>query len=166
MFDEGARGYPSHLSSFCSYPLGYKLCVTYVIPSDDLSPPPRFHLSFLVQNEAGVTVRVITSDNDPPDGFRLEPEHSSIITKEVNNPSDLSIHAVVPGEEKTLLIDGQPRIVVAPSKATGDPLVFKITGKDGKRLHCLIVWMPSVEPCKFIKRVKVLSSYKVEFGSV
>lgn len=108
----------------------------FIFP-DDLSPPPRFHLSFLVDNEAGVTLRVITSDNDPPDGFRLEPEQRSIITKEVSNPSDLSIHAVVPGEEKALLLNGQPRIVVAPSKATGDPIVLRVTGKDGESFVCL-----------------------------
>lgn len=89
-------------------------------------------MSFLVDNQAGVTLRVLTSDNDPPDGFKLEPEHRSIITKEVSNPSDMSIHAVVPGEEKTLLLNGQPRIIVAPSKATGDPLVLRITGKGGQ----------------------------------
>ena len=95
-------------------------------------------MSFMVQNEAGVVLRVITSDNDPPDGFRLEPEHSSIITKEVSNPSDLSIHAVVPGEEKTLLVNGQPRIVVAPSRATGDPIVLKVTGEGGEScLHSM-----------------------------
>ena len=90
-----------------------------------------------MDNEAGVTLRVITSDNDPPDGFRLEPEQRSIITKEVSNPSDLSIHAVVPGEEKALLLNGQPRIVVAPSKATGDPIVLRVTGKDGESFVCL-----------------------------
>lgn len=89
-------------------------------------------MSFMVENQAGVTLRVLTSDNDPPNGFRLEPEHKSIITKEVRSPSDMSLHAVVPGEEKTLLINGQPRIMVAPSKATGDPIVLRITGKGGK----------------------------------
>ena len=86
---------------------------------------------------------MITSDNDPPDGFRLEPDGSSIITKEVSSPSDMSIHAVVPGEEKTLLLNGQPRVVVAPSKAIGDPVVFKITGKDGKTVYCSLVYMLS-----------------------
>ena len=86
---------------------------------------------------------MITSDNDPPDGFRLEPEGSSIITKEVSSPSDMSIHAVVPGEEKTLLLNGQPRVVVAPSKAIGDPVVFKITGKDGMAVYCSLVYMLS-----------------------
>ena len=86
----------------------------------------------MVDNQAGVTLRVLTSDNDPPDGFKLEPEHRSIITKEVRSPSDMSMHAVVPGEEKTLLINGQPRIIVAPSKATGDPLVLRITGTGGR----------------------------------
>lgn len=89
-------------------------------------------MSFLVENQAGVALRVLTSDNDPPDGFKLEPEHTSIITKEVSNPTDMSIHAVVPGEEKTLLVNGHPRIMVAPSKATGDPIVLKITGPGGK----------------------------------
>ena len=96
-----------------------------------------------MENEAGVALRVITSDNDPPDGFRLEPEGSSIITKEVSSPSDMSIHAVVPGEEKTLLLNGQPRVVVAPSKAIGDPMVFKITGKDGKTGYCSFAFMLS-----------------------
>ena len=99
---------------------------------DDLSPPPLFYLTFLVENQAGATLKLITSDNDPPDGFKLEPEHSSVITKEVINPSDLSIHAVVPGAEKTLLVNGQSRIVVAPSKITGDPMLLRVTGKDGK----------------------------------
>lgn len=89
-------------------------------------------MSFRVENQAGVALRVLTSDNDPPDGFKLEPEHTSIITKEVSNPSDMSIHAVVPGEEKTLLVNGLPRILVAPSKATGDPIVLRITGKGGE----------------------------------
>ena len=93
-----------------------------------------------MENEAGLALRVITSDNDPPDGFRLEPDGSSIITKEVSSPSDMSIHAVVPGEEKTLLLNGQPTVVVAPSKAIGDPVVFKITGKDGKAVYCLLVF--------------------------
>lgn len=99
--------------------------------ADDLSPPPRFHMSFLVENQAGVTMRILTSDNDPPDGFKLEPEHTSIITKEVSNPSDMSLHAVIPGEEKTLLVNGQPRIIVSPSKATGDPILLRITGRKG-----------------------------------
>nr|XP_058946642.1 uncharacterized protein LOC131774603 [Pocillopora verrucosa] len=105
--------------------------IRLVKPGDDLSPPPRFHMSFLVENQAGVTMRILTSDNDPPDGFKLEPEHTSIITKEVSNPSDMSLHAVIPGEEKTLLVNGQPRIIVSPSKATGDPILLRITGRKG-----------------------------------
>lgn len=109
---------------------------------DDLSPPPLFYLTFLVENQAGATLKLITSDNDPPDGFKLEPEHSSVITKELVNPSDLSIHAVVPGAEKTLLVNGQPRIVVAPSKITGDPMVLRVTGKDGKSTLGKVVGEP------------------------
>ena len=100
--------------------------------SDDLSPAPRFHMSFRVQNQAGVALRVLTSDNDPPDGFKLEPEDTSIITKEVSNPSDLSIHAVVPGEEKSLLVNGLQNLLLSPSAAPGDPYVMKITGKGGE----------------------------------
>ena len=112
---------------------------------DDLSPPPLFYLTFLVENQAGATLKLITSDNDPPDGFKLEPEHSSVITKELVNPSDLSIHAVVPGAEKTLLVNGQPRIVVAPSKITGDPMVLRVTGKDGKSISDKVVGEPQGE---------------------
>ena len=92
-----------------------------------------------------MTLKLITSDNDPPDGFKLEPEHSSVITKELVNPSDLSIHAVVPGAEKTLLVNGQPRIVVAPSKITGDPMVLRVTGKDGKFTSDKVVGEPQGE---------------------
>lgn len=100
--------------------------------SDDMSPAPRFHMSFRVENQAGVALRVLTSDNDPPDGFKLEPEDTSIITKEVSNPSDLSIRAVVPGEEKTLLVNGLQNLLISPSVAPGDPYVMKITGKGGE----------------------------------
>ena len=105
---------------------------------DDVSPASRFYLSFLVENNAGVELRFTTSDNDPPDGFRMAPEMTSIITKEISDPSDLSIHAVIPGEEKTLDINGQPSIVVAPRKAAGDPIPLKITGKGGKSLDCFV----------------------------
>ena len=88
-------------------------------------------MSFRVENQAGVALRVLTSDNDPPDGFKLEPEHTSIITKEVSNPSDLSIRAVVPGEE-SLLVNGLPNLLLSPSVAPGDPYVMRITGKGGE----------------------------------
>ena len=100
--------------------------------SDDMSPAPRFHMSFRVENQAGVALRVLTSDNDPPDGFKLEPEHTSIITKEISNPSDLSIRAVVPGEEKTLLVNGLQSLLLSPSMAPGDPYVMRITGRGGE----------------------------------
>lgn len=105
---------------------------------DDVSPASRFYLSFIVENKAGVELRFTTSDNDPPDGFRMAPEMTSIITKEISDPSDLSIHAVIPGEEKTLDVNGQPSIVVAPRKAAGDPIPLKITGKGGKSLDCFV----------------------------
>ena len=105
---------------------------------DDVSPASRFYFSFLVENKAGVELRFTTSDNDPPDGFRMAPEMTSIITKEISDPSDLSIHAVMPGEETTLDINGQPSIVVAPRKAAGDPISLKITGKGGKSLDYLV----------------------------
>ena len=105
---------------------------------DDVSPASRFYLSFLVENKAGVELRFTTSDNDPPDGFRMAPDMTSIITKEISDPSDLSIHAVIPGEEKTLDVNGQPSIVVAPRKAAGDPISLKITGKGGKSLDCFV----------------------------
>ena len=95
-------------------------------------------MSFRVENQAGVALRVLTSDNDPPDGFKLEPEETSIITKEVSHPSDLSIRAVVPGEEKTLLVNGLQNLLVSPSVAPGDPYVMTITGKGGEMFCSLI----------------------------
>lgn len=133
---------PPHRGQVLAIIVGSTVFFSFFNSLDDLSPPPSFYLTFLVENQAGATLKLITSDNDPPDGFKLEPEHSSVITKELVNPSDLSIHAVVPGAEKTLLVNGQPRIVVAPSKITGDPMVLRVTGKDGKSTLGKVVGEP------------------------
>ena len=79
-----------------------------------------------------MSVRVVTSDNDPPDGFRLGPKGTLFVSKELNTPSNLSVHAVVPGNEKTLEINGEPTAVIKPNEATGDPLLMRITGKQGE----------------------------------
>lgn len=87
---------------------------------------------FRVENQVGVVLRVLISDNDFFDGFKLELEEISIIIKEVSYFSDLFICVVVLGEEKILFVNGLQNFFVLFSVVFGDLYVMKIIGKGGE----------------------------------
>ena len=88
-----------------------------------------YYLTLEVENKAARDAQLFFSDNDPPDGFRMKPNYIEIITKEVNTPADISFHAVLPGTEEPLLINGESSVVFKPSVTKGAPFVLKITTK-------------------------------------
>ena len=85
-----------------------------------------YYLVLRITNVAGVTIRLIPSDKQPPEGFTVGKNTIAVIKKKVSSPLPVTFRAIDASESK-LYINYKSEMILTPTESEGSPIPLTVT---------------------------------------